>query len=254
MTINYDVNRWLTGETLFTAPIDCARDALRIVRLRLAVEWAIKNNKSLTGASLAYANLSKLDLSGLDLSDACLAHADMIDADLSGACLDRSVMRDADIRNADLRGADIRDADLRDADLRGADMMGADLRGADLRDADMRGADLRDADMRGANMEGVDLYGANMAHVDMTRAFNAPRIIDGGLRSDGYRFMLINGRVRAGCRDFTFEEARKHWSDPVYLNKDLAKESLAIVEHMVALARMRWPDNYAACDGKKRGE
>ncbi len=54
-----DVTSRFTGETLFTAEIDCADDASTSIKLGLAVKWAVK-----TGANLYGANLSRASLDG----------------------------------------------------------------------------------------------------------------------------------------------------------------------------------------------
>lgn len=56
-------------------------------------------------------------------------------------------------------------------------------------------------------------------------------------RTDGYDFMYLpcsDGKMRilAGCRYFTIEEARQHWSDPQYMPERRAKESLNIIDFL----------------------
>ena len=125
-----------------------------------------------------------------------------------------------------------------DANLYGANLRGADLRGADLRGANLRGADLYGANLYGANLSGADLYGANLSGARNI----ADRVIDGGIRSDGYRFMLVlnNGerRVIAGCRNFTMPEARKHWQD-TRGGTALGDETFLILDHMERMADLR---------------
>jgi hypothetical protein len=112
-------------------------------------------------------------------------------ADLSGADLRRAYLSGADLRGADLRGADLSGANLRRANLSGADLRRASLCGADLRRADLREAKLREAfgfyllpvcDMRGYSFAHATLFGTEW-------------------------------RIRAGCRDFSIQEARKHWGE-----------------------------------------
>ena len=135
-------------------------------------------------------------------------------------------------------GSAVRLAWRENANLRGAYLVDADLRDADLRGADLRDADLRDADLRGANLRGADLRGAAGISV---------RVIDGGARSDGIRFLLTRTdpgewRVIAGGRDFTLTEARKHWTE-TRGDTDLGHETFLILDHMVALAKLRkWPE------------
>ena len=135
---------------------------------------------------------------------------------------------------ADLRGADLCDADLRDADLRGACLCDADLRGADLRgaylcDADLRGADLRSANLYGADLCGANLYGANLCGANL---------IIGGQRADGYQFFLYRDdnilMIRAGCRYFTYEQAKEHWNEIHVFGRD----SMIIVDALMALAKL----------------
>jgi hypothetical protein len=156
--------------------------------------------------------------------------------------------------DADLRGADLRDAYLRGAYLRGADLRGAYLRGAYLRDAYLRGAYLRGADLcdaylRGADLCGADLCGADLCGADLRGAgFISDRVIDGGLRSDGYRFLLARTepgawRIKAGCRNFTVDDGLNHWASTRPEGEALGDETRLIVAHMVSLAKLRaWPE------------
>jgi carbonic anhydrase/acetyltransferase-like protein (isoleucine patch superfamily) len=56
------------------------------------------------------------------------------------------------------------------------------------------------------------------------------------LRSDGYTFCLYSHnhtlRITAGCRDFTIEEAREHWTR-TRGGTPLGEESLAIIDHLL---------------------
>ena len=110
-----------------------------------------------------------------------------------------------------------------------ANLQGAKLHGADLRWADLRGADLRWADLHGADLQGAKLHGATL--------------VDGGQRIDGYRFVgwAREGalQIRAGCRDFTISEARGHWGSPGYPDKSRADETLLILDHIEAVAKIR---------------
>jgi len=89
--------------------------------------------------------------------------------------------------------------------------------------ATLSGAD----DLSRANLSGANLSGANL--------------IVGGMRSDGYAFMLhkaLGGSVklRAGCRYFSIEEAKAHW---LKTRKDthLGDESLALIVGLLAQAK-----------------
>ena len=45
-------------------------------------------------------------------------------------------------------------------------------------------------------------------------------------------------RVKAGCRNFSIEEARKHWNDTRF-GTPLGAETFAIFDCLVAMARAR---------------
>ena len=144
----------------------------------------------------------------------------------------RADLQGADLRNADLQGAYLQGANLRNANLQGANLQGADLQdaylqGANLRNANLQGADLRNADFRGADFRGADLQGAYL--------------IDGGQRSDGYRFVgWIRDdalMIRAGCRNLTLAEYREHNASRD--NAALRDETTAILDHIERVATIR---------------
>ena len=110
---------------------------------------------------------------------------------------------------------------------------------ANLYGANLYGANLYGANLTRANLDGAEPYGANLDGANL----GDTKLIDGGLRSDGYRFWLIHSteqgwRIKAGCRNFTLAEARTHWSQPRE-NMQLNAQALLIVEHMLALATIR---------------
>jgi uncharacterized protein YjbI with pentapeptide repeats len=103
-------------------------------------------------------------------------------------------------------------------------------------------ADLVGADLARANLAGADLAGANLAGANGISG----RIIDGGLRSDGYRFLLTRTepgawRIKSGCRNYTVDKARAHWA-ATRAGTPLGEETFAIIDHMTRLAAIReWP-------------
>lgn len=103
--IKFDVLNRFSGEIQFSAEIDCGEDAERSIKLRLAVQWALRNSANLRGANLSSANLR-------------------------GANLSYANLRDANLSDANLSGADLRYANLSDANLSYANLSYADLRGA----------------------------------------------------------------------------------------------------------------------------
>jgi hypothetical protein len=94
--------------------------------------------------------------------------------------------------------------------------------GADLSGANLRWADLRVADLRRANLSGADLR-------------RARGVVLGPQRSDGYFFWITgtaaNPIVRAGCRTFTFPEARQHWQ-ATRGGTPLGDETTAILDYL----------------------
>ena len=118
--------------------------------------------------------------------------------------------------------------------LSGADLSGADLSGAELFRAYLSGAYLS-----GANLSGADLSRANLSRADLFRA----NLVDGGQRSDGYRFVgwIKDGvlQIRAGCRDLTITKARAHWSSENYPNRERGDETMCILDHIERVAEIR---------------
>ena len=128
-------------------------------------------------------------------------------------------------------------ANLARADLSGANLSRADLSRADLAWANLAWANLAGANLARANLAGANLAGANLAGTNVAVAH----------RSDGYDFFasVVDGaaRIRAGCHNFTFSEARAHWQG-TRAGTRLGDESLALVDHlerMLAIAA-KWRD------------
>ena len=149
-------------------------------------------------------------------------------------------------------GAYLGDADLGGAYLRGAYLGGAYLRGADLGDADLGGAYLGDAYLGGAYLRGAYLGGAYLGGAYLGGAYlggadlGEQWCIQGPARSDGYFFMLTNFkdegvRLKAGRRNFTLEEARKHWNG-TRKGTALGAETFAILDCLEAMAKARGLD------------
>ena len=105
-----------------------------------------------------------------------------------------------------------------------ANLRGANLRGADLRDADLSDANLSDANLQHAYLRGADLRGAK-------------GIIRVGPSYDGYEFLGVerDGAVwiKAGCRWFTADDARKHWQT-TRANTPLGRERIRFVDFIEA--------------------
>ena len=134
-------------------------------------------------------------------------------------------------------------ADLNRADLSGANLIGADLSGADLSGANLSRANLSRANLSCANLSGAYLNRADLSCAYLNRAnLIGADLIDGGQRSDGYRFVgWIKAsvlQIRAGCRSFTIEQARAHWA-ATRAGTPLGDETTAILDHIEAVAAIR---------------
>ena len=108
--------------------------------------------------------------------------------------------------------------------------------------ANLANANLSGANLVGANLTRADLAGADLAGADLART----NLIDGGQRSDGYRFVgsVKDGEllISAGCRYFTLAEAREHWAR-MRGGTPLGDETMAILTHIESVAAIRdlWP-------------
>jgi len=122
----------------------------------------------------------------------------------------------------------------------GANLASANLTGANLTSANLTYADLTSANLTYANLTRADLTYANLAYANLTDQW----IIQGPTRSDGYQFLLMRltdstePMIQAGCRYFTVPVAIEHWT-VTRGSTPLGDESIAIVNHLVELARIR---------------
>ena len=104
-------------------------------------------------------------------------------------------------------------------------------------------ANLADANLARAHLARANLADANLAGADLARAYLARAyLIDGGQRSDGYRFVgsIKDGvlMISAGCRYFTLPDARSHWSSSRG-GTALGDETQAILDHIERVANVR---------------
>ena len=161
----------------------------------------------------------------MDLQKILSEHAKWLTDPSTGA---RANLRDADLQGANLRNADLQNADLRSANLRDADLQGANLRGANLRSAYLRTADLRTANLRSANLRSAYLRTANLQ--------GAIGLVYLTQTDAGYPVLAQQPepeapwRIRAGCRDFSIDEAIAHWSDPDYHTPSSGRRCVAAIE------------------------
>ena len=180
--MQYEIKNRFTGAVQFTAEIDCAEDALRPIKLGLAVRLGIKEGANLAGANLA---------------GAYLAGANLRNANLAGANLAGAYLANADLGWVNLTDANLRDADLADAYLAGANLAGAYLAGADLAGAYLMGANLADA-------RGV---------VDLGTPYGWRAV---GWWKDGKPW------VRVGCRDKSLADGKVYWADKPHRREVMA--------------------------------
>ena len=95
-----------------------------------------------------------------------------------------------------LRGYGDERADLRDCDLSRSNLSGSDLSDCNLSRSDLRYCDLSGSDLR-------DCVGLLLLPVQDMRGYSFAHAIE---TDRGWR-------IRAGCRDFSIDEARAHWGD-----------------------------------------
>ena len=194
---------WWSAKAVFEAEIpDNTEEGLR---LRVALEVAVKARADLAGAYLASADLTRANLAGADLDGATLTRANLARANLAGA----------DLTGADLAGATLARAYLTGADLAGATLTGAYLAGANLAGANLARANLAGADLDGTNLAGTNLDGANLASANLDGAAIAranlgndqiatiPPVFVLGTR---YEVMITDRHIRIGCEVHTTVE------------------------------------------------
>jgi len=120
------------------------------------------------------------------------------------------------------------------SNLSNADFSNADLRGAYLSGANLYGANLGNAYLSNANLSNADFRGANLGDSDL---------ISGGQRLDGYEFygQIKDGElwIKAGCRYFSIDEARRHWNET---RKDttLGDETFLRLDMIESIAKTRF--------------
>jgi len=155
--------------------------------------------------------------------------------------LEAAVKKSANLQNVDLRGADLQNAYLQYADLQYADLQYADLQNADLHGANLQYADLQNADLQNANLQYVNLQNAeNLWDANLGNQW----IVQGGIRKDGYQFILTNFkgegvRVKAGCRNFTWNKAITHWTKRRSSDDPLSIETWLLLGNLWDLAVAR---------------
>ena len=128
----------------------------------------------------------------------------------------------------DFNGADLRNANLSYADLSYANLYQADLRRTGLHCVDFQGADLRGAIFDTACFETVNLTNAI---VPFTSFLHENYPLNYSANKDEIRFI-------AGCRNFNLSEAKNHWLNDSYYDKDQGKRMYHACEFLYRL----WDD------------
>lgn len=126
---------------------------------------------------------------------------------------------DIDISLLTLADTNLAGALLSHCDLAGADLSNCNFNNADLRHANLRGCDLHDSVFDGTRMTGADITDANLDDVNLGHTDS--RYVIGLILLDELNDYFVWAyprgkekflRIRAGCRDFSLQEAREHWS------------------------------------------
>lgn len=142
--------------------------------------------------------------------------------------------RDIVIRNRNLTGIN-----LAGMQLVGIDFAGCNFQDADLRNTNLSKANLEECVFSRARMSGARVYEAN---VDGTSFDDVDARYIGGLilleldtwLVTAYRSSSGQLRIKAGCRNFSYEEAVEHWQD-----RDDRMEIRAALPFIAAVAQRR---------------
>jgi len=222
--MKYEIKHRFAGTVQFTAEINCDENESDPIKLGLAVKWGLKNKSNLRNADFSNADLRGAYLSGANLYGANLGNAYLSNANLSNADFSKANLSNAYLGNANLSNANLSNAYLGNADFSNAYLGNADFSNADFSNADFSKANLSNADFRGANLGDSDL-------------------ISGGQRLDGYEFygQIKDGElwIKAGCRYFSIDEARRHWNET---RKDttLGDETFLRLDMIESIAKTRF--------------
>lgn len=154
----------LTGVSLAGADLS----GLRLDGQKLA--GADLRGANLRGASLVDADLHGAKLTGADAAEACFLRADLSRADLGGIRAPDADFSGADLTEADAAGADLTAALFHESRAPGLNAAQARLEHARLRHSDLSGADLSAASLRGADLHGLCLDRASLRGTNLADA------------------------------------------------------------------------------------
>jgi hypothetical protein len=115
---------------------------------------------------------------------------------------------------------------FRGGEFWGGEFWGGEFWGGEFWGGTFWGGEFRGGEFRGGTFQGGTFRGGITAQ-----------------RSDGYIFTLNdNGaKIAAGCRYFTWAEARAHWGSPDCPRKALADETADILDFLEKQARRHFP-------------
>jgi hypothetical protein len=141
------------------------------------------------------------------------------DIDNSRICLNYKPLHDIDFR-----GIDLSNMNLEGCSFRGSNLTRVTLIDADLEECNFAGALMQYADVSGANLKAAafdDVIASSITGLIMINDLNGYFCYAYQSKDDGVH-------VRAGCRDFNLETARRHWEGES--NRDEIFAALDLIE------------------------
>lgn len=158
-----------------------------------------------------------------------LSGLELCEVNFSRRHFESANFNESNLKYASFKGANLHSATFKKARLYATSFVNADLEQAHFYDADLTGADFT-----GANLGGASLQDAKVN--------SAIGLIDGGTRSDHYRFFgwAKDGvlQIRAGCRNLSIEEARSFWTKSRG-STALGRETQSLLDNIERLAKIR---------------
>ena len=133
-------------------------------------------------------------------------------ARVASGTIEGGIIRGGTLRGGTLRGGIIRGGTILGGTIEGGTILGGTIEGGTILGGTLRGGIIRGGTIWGGTIErgtiwGGTIWGGSVVKVTPPSAG----------RSDGYMFLVLaqedgTVRVTAGCHNFTFDEARAHWS------------------------------------------
>lgn len=149
------------------------------------------------------------------------------DIDNSRVCLNYKPLHDIDFRGRDLSNMNLAGCSFRGSNLTRVSLIGANLEECNFSGAIMQNADVTEANLKSAVFD--DVIASSINGLIMLSELNSYFCYAYQSKDDGVH-------VRAGCRDFSLEVARRHWEGET--NRDEIYAALDLIE-LIAKNR-RW--------------